>query len=105
MCSAFCAVAMQPSHSQHYFVRLHVTVIILESAGKLKGDAKLTYEDSYAAGSAVDVFDNKEFEGTAPLFTGKLVALQTLRPCCAMTVDSCWCRAYIECELGTKEES
>jgi hypothetical protein len=32
-------------------------------AGVLKGDGKLSYDDAYAAGSAVEIFNNKEFEG------------------------------------------
>lgn len=57
------AVAVQPYRMQRSVGRGHITSIIFECAGKLKGDAKITYEDNYAAGSAVDVFDNKEFQG------------------------------------------
>ena len=33
------------------------------AAGTLKGDGKVTYEDPYTAGSAVDLFHDKEFMG------------------------------------------
>lgn len=32
-------------------------------AGELKGDGKITYDDAYAAGSAVELFHEKDFQG------------------------------------------
>lgn len=33
-------------------------------AGKFKGDCKISYDDPYAAGSACDLFNGKDFSGT-----------------------------------------
>jgi hypothetical protein len=59
--------------------RLHNVKLNMRS-GELKGDGKITYDDAFAAGSAVDLFNGKEFEGVVRNF------FTAMRSQCATTI-------------------
>lgn len=58
-------------------------------AGELKGDGKITYDDAYAAGSAVEIFDGKEFEGVHLRYGSTISMLEHLTACNACASSAC----------------